>query len=367
MQAASRHADVAGIFDVFRMTDRTVEPPLDYLREADDGVQRCSQLMAHMGHELVLGAKGLHGAAFRICQANQQPRFGGTRRAQRADRIGSFGPALEFAHEHSGKAGADQCRPQDDEQIERQRAVPGGHRSAVVERHTHLHRPASNLRSRRFVRIRQVSGEKCPCGADKPRSVHHNGGCQGRRLERDCDNPVSVSEGDDCALQRAQHHAAGARQLGQARHVDGLAAGAQRLAEGIGHRNAAQVGGRWERIGRKFAAGELATELLVPGQRRFDDGGDFVGALGLEIGGLVKRLHAVETHLQCARCGKTAADRDHAQQYRHADVARRQGGHPRQRSMKERERRCRFPLPSHAGNTPPARFADSRPVDYANR
>ena len=56
---------------------------LDHFREADDGVQRRAQFVAHMGDEFGLGAFGFDGAALGIGQPDQQPRIGAGRRAQR--------------------------------------------------------------------------------------------------------------------------------------------------------------------------------------------------------------------------------------------------------------------------------------------
>src|SRR3546814_2447831 len=54
--------DVGGIALVLRAAERAQQLALHDFREADDGVQRRAQLMAHVGQELRLGAVGELGA-----------------------------------------------------------------------------------------------------------------------------------------------------------------------------------------------------------------------------------------------------------------------------------------------------------------
>ncbi len=55
-------ADVARIFGVFRRAERPEHRRFHDLGEADDGVERGAQLMAHVGQELRLGLVGVFGA-----------------------------------------------------------------------------------------------------------------------------------------------------------------------------------------------------------------------------------------------------------------------------------------------------------------
>ena len=60
-QVAAAGVDVLGVVGVFLQAHRTEHLVLDHFREADDGVQRRAQFMAHIGQELGLGAVGEFG------------------------------------------------------------------------------------------------------------------------------------------------------------------------------------------------------------------------------------------------------------------------------------------------------------------
>jgi hypothetical protein len=92
-------ADVARVFDVFGMADRAVKAALDHFGKADDGVERRAQFVAHMGDEFGFGALRLDRARSALASRTSS-RASRPRRAQRADRFGGLGAALELAHEH---------------------------------------------------------------------------------------------------------------------------------------------------------------------------------------------------------------------------------------------------------------------------
>ena len=61
-QIAPALADVAAVFEVFRVAERAEQPGLHDLGESDDGVERRAQLVAHVGEECRLRLVGLLGA-----------------------------------------------------------------------------------------------------------------------------------------------------------------------------------------------------------------------------------------------------------------------------------------------------------------
>ncbi len=63
-QVAPALGDVLGVISIFVMPDRTEELLRHDFREADDGVQRCPQLMADIGEELGFGLAGFFRAGF---------------------------------------------------------------------------------------------------------------------------------------------------------------------------------------------------------------------------------------------------------------------------------------------------------------
>ena len=60
-QVTAALVDIPGIFEVFRRTERTVIFTAHDLGEADDGVQRRAEFVAHPGQEFRLGLVGLLG------------------------------------------------------------------------------------------------------------------------------------------------------------------------------------------------------------------------------------------------------------------------------------------------------------------
>ena len=133
MQSTARHADIARVFDIFRIADRAEHAALDDLGEPDHGVQWRAQFVAHMGDELGLASACASIASRSACASRTRSRASSGFVERNA-----LTAAIALARRSNsptnrrGETRADQRWPQDDEQIERQGTVPGAERARVV-------------------------------------------------------------------------------------------------------------------------------------------------------------------------------------------------------------------------------------------